>query len=75
MQECRELLEEATRMAGEQARAELTASFLSVPEGAPGLTGNLAIDLARVQLFFQGKGMRPWEAEKVSRTLAGNVVV
>lgn len=69
IQECRELLEEATRMAGEQARAELTASFLKVPEGGSGLTGNLAVDMARVQLFFQGKGMRPWEAEKVSRTL------
>lgn len=69
IEECRELLREATRMAGEQARAELTASFLSVPEGAPGLTGNLAIDMARVQLFFQGKGMRAWEAEKTSRTL------
>lgn len=69
VEECRELLREATRMAGEQARAELTASFLSVPEGASGLTGNLAVDMARVQLFFQGKGMRAWEAEKTSRTL------
>ena len=25
--------------------------------------------MARVQLFFQGKGMRAWEAEKTSRTL------
>lgn len=56
VRECRELLEEATRMAGEQARAELTASFLTVPEGADGLTGNLAVDMARVQLFFQVRG-------------------
>jgi hypothetical protein len=70
IRECRELLEEATRMAGEQARAELTASFLRAPDGVEsGLTGNLAIDMARVQLFFQGKGMRQWEAERVSRTL------
>jgi hypothetical protein len=70
IQECRELLEEATRMAGEQARAELAASFLRTPEGTEGgLTGNLAVDMARVQLFFQGKGMRPWEAENTSRTL------
>ena len=68
--ECRELLEEATRMAGEQARAELAASFLRAPEGTEGgMTGNLAVDMARVQLFFQGKGMRPWEAESTSRTL------
>jgi len=65
--ECRELLAEATRMSGEQARAELTASFLG--EGAIGFKGNLALDMARVQLFFKGKGMRPWEAEKVSRSL------
>ena len=63
VEECREPLREATRMAGEQARAELTASFLSVPEGASGLTGNLAVDMARVQLFFQGKPrMRAWTA-------------
>ena len=63
IQECRELLEEATRMAGEQARAELAASFLRTPEGTEGgLTGNLAVDMARVQLFFQGKGMRPSDA-------------
>ena len=68
--ECRELLEEATRMAGEQARAELAASFLRAPEGTEGgMTGNLAVDMARVQLFFQSKGMRPWEAESTSRTL------
>ena len=73
--ECRELLEEATRMAGEQARAELAASFLRAPEKTEGgsqsskKTGNLAVDMARVQLFFQGKGMRPWEAESTSRTL------
>lgn len=68
--ECRELLEEALAMAGEQTRAELAASFLKVPDGAEtGLTGNLAVDMARVQLFFQGKGMRSWEAENTSRTL------
>ncbi len=73
--ECRELLEEATRMAGEQARAELAASFLQTPEKTEGgsqsskKTGNLAVEMARVQLFFQGKGMRPWEAESTSRTL------
>ena len=65
--ECRELLEEATRIAGEQARAELAAQFLKVPEGATG--GNLAVDMARVQLFFQGKGMRPYQAERVSTTI------
>ena len=69
VRECRELLEEATRLANEQARAELAASFLKTPEGGAGLTGNLAVDMARVQLFFRGKGMRPWEAEKVSQTL------
>ena len=70
IEECRELLEEATRMAGEQARAELAASFLRAPEGTEGgMTGNLAVDMARVQLFFQSKGMRPWEAESTSRTL------
>ena len=36
-----------------------------MPEGASGLTGNLAVDMARVQLFFQGKGMRAWEAENL----------
>lgn len=51
VQECRELLEEATAMAGEQARAELTASFLRVPEGASGLTGNLAIDMVGLALL------------------------
>ena len=66
VQECREILEEATRIAGEQARAELAAQFLKVPEGAQ---GSLAVDMARVQLFFQGKGMRPYQAEKVSATL------
>ena len=66
IRECRELLEEATRLAGEQARAELAASFL---RGSSGTTGDLAVDMARVQLFFQGKGMRPWEAEATSRTL------
>ena len=66
IQECREILEEATRIAGEQARAELAAQFLKVPEGAQ---GSLAVDMARVQLFFQGKGVRPSQAEKVSATL------
>ena len=70
IRECRELLEEATRLAGEQARAELAASFLRTPgDGSSGTTGDLAVDMARVQLFFQGKGMRPWEAEATSRTL------
>ena len=70
IRECRELLEEATRLAGEQARAELAASFLRPPgDGSSGTTGDLAADMARVQLFFQGKGMRPWEAEATSRTL------
>jgi hypothetical protein len=67
--ECRELLGEALAMAGEQTRAELAASFFKTPDGQPGLTGNLAVDMARVQLFFQGKGMRVWEAENTSRTL------
>ena len=42
IQECREILEEATRIAGEQARAELAAQFLKVPEGAQ---ASLAVDM------------------------------
>jgi hypothetical protein len=60
VQECRELLEEALLMAGEQTRAELAASFIKSGDdgGGGGTTGNLAVDMARVQLFFQGKARR-----------------
>ena len=54
-------------MAGEQARAALTASFLSVPEGASGLTG--ATTSTWRASSSSSRAARAWEAEKTSRTL------
>ena len=58
--EAREILAEAARMANEQARAELARAFETTGDGR-----GAAFECVRVEEFLKGKGARALDAERV----------
>ncbi len=62
--EAREILAEAARMANEQARAELARAFETTGDGR-----GAAFECVRVEEFLKGKGARALDAERVAREL------
>ena len=75
VEEARELLEMACKMANEQARQELIRSFREAPAEDDNdvdqkrTVASVAVDMLRVQLFLREKGLRDFEAERVSKEL------
>ena len=74
--EARELLEMACAMADEQARRELLRAFRAPSADADDdvdrerTVASVAADMLRVQLFLRDKGLKDFEAERVSKELA-----
>lgn len=75
VEEARELLEMACKMANEQARQELIRSFREAPAEDEDdvdqrrTVASVAVDMLRVQLFLRERGLRDFEAERVSKEL------